>query len=140
MASQRNLNKLPIFAAGTSGRIVGWWKPAKAARWEALGLARREYDATTGKLIGYRELSGAELKNESLQPLMEMPALMDADQMELNLGRSATRGLSEQRRVDRVGVTGCLEDRIERVQAKVRVYQNVGAARGDILRAWPLMA
>jgi hypothetical protein len=105
-----------------------------------LGLARREYDATTGKLIGYRELSGAELKNESLQPLMEMPALMDADQMELNLGRSATRGLSEQRRVDRVGVTGCLEDRIERVQAKVRVYQNVGAARGDILRAWPLMA
>jgi hypothetical protein len=29
------------------------------------------------------------------------------------------------------------EDEVERVQATVRVYAVVGAARGEILRAWP---
>ena len=58
-------------------------------------------------------------------------------EMELNLARSRTRGLRELDRMKRIADGEAPEDEVERVQAKVRVYAVVGAARGDILRAWP---
>ena len=71
---------------------------------------------------------------------MQVAAAMDADQSELNVGVSATRGLTELRRLERAQTTGGMEDLVERIQAKVRIYRNVGSARGDILRVWPLTA
>lgn len=110
----------------------------------AAGEWRAIHDEFTGELIGFQPIAGEEQRGDRDMPSQYSPATISAAEMQANageLGRSRTAGLAE---LDRIGrrdrLTGHLlpaEDFIERAVAKIRVFPNVGAAKGDILRAWP---
>lgn len=98
------------------------------------GKARRRYDDYSGELIGYTlGLAGRNERGDYDVRSLASSASISAREMDENLMPSRTRGMSEDRRM----LEKQPEDRVERVQAKVRVYAIVGAAPGDILRAWP---
>ncbi|MDR3741613.1 MAG: hypothetical protein P4L40_21550 [Terracidiphilus sp.] len=104
---------------------------------ERLGIWRREYDPTTGEWIGWRVLGEEARKVDSDLCTMHSTAAISANEMQTNAERSATYGLREEQRLERMASGRQPEDRVERVQAKVRVYAVIGSAQGDILRVWP---
>lgn len=104
---------------------------------ERLGVWRREYDPTTGEWIGYRVIGKEARKVDSdLQTMHSTPSI-SASEMQINVARSRTAGLTEPHRLERAVAGRLPEDKVERVQAKVRVYAHIGPAKGDILRVWP---
>jgi hypothetical protein len=63
------------------------------------------------------------------------PAAINVSEMQVNAGchgRSRTRGMCEDRRLERRNP----EDAIERTMAKVAVWPLVGPRKGDVIRAW----
>lgn len=109
-----------------------------------LGVMRRVLDGA-GNHIGYQPVAPAAARMDMDVPSQPSPVTIMRGQMEMNaVGRSRTMGMSEAKRLERAasidpntGKHRDAEDRIERVQRKVQVYARVGAAKGDILRAWP---
>jgi len=126
-----------VFRAGDGFAVLTRISVEKAQRREAMGIYRREYDNATGELLGFR-LVQADLRkvDQDVKSIASRPSIA-LREMEINLARSGTRGMSEERRLERIGRGKAPEDVVERVQAKVRVYAVIGAARGDILRVWP---
>jgi len=121
-----------------SENVLGWRmiRMTDMARGDAQVMAgnwRRVYETLTGMLIGFQVVQASTARGEYDMPSIPTPAAMSAREMELNCARSRTAGLSEDQRAE----LRFPEDKIERVQAKVRVYAQIGAARGDILRVWP---
>jgi hypothetical protein len=128
---------LPLFSAESEStcRIVRRVSPEEAEKCEALGLWERRYDENSGELMGYRL---AARRDDSDKPTAGWtPAAISANEMELNTEYSRTSGLPEFMRLKREKEGFPAEDRIERVQCKVLVWPLVGAAKRDILRAWP---
>lgn len=128
---------LPLFSAESEStcRIVRRVSPEEAEKMEALGVWERRYDQYSGELMGYRL---APRRDDSDMPTAgRTPAAISADEMELNCERSATSGMPEILRLKREKEGRSAEDHIERVQCKVFVWPLVGAAKKDILRAWP---
>lgn len=135
--------RYPVFAAGSGYAIVRRLAAAEAEMQERLQLLVRAYDPSSGALLGFRVASGLSEGDCDL-PSLRTTAGISRREMEMNAmaifidGRSRTRGLRELERLERARNGYAPEDEIERVQAKVRVYPLVGAARGDIKRAWPV--
>jgi hypothetical protein len=107
------------------------------------GRFRHVHEEITGKLIGYQIVGTAEQRGDQDIPSQASCASISSREMDANaglMGRSRTEGRSEDQRVRRDPHTSHLlpmEDFVERTQAKVRVFAHVGAAKGDILLAWP---
>lgn len=102
----------------------------------ARGLWREIFSESTCELVGFQMLSTEALKGDESMRSVHAPASIVKNEMEANAGlrgRSQTAYLCEDYRLERSRP----EDFIERTQAKVFVWPNVGAERGDILRAWP---
>jgi len=100
------------------------------------GTWREVYSDSTCELIGFQLLSTEALKGDESIPSMRSTASIREHEIEANAGLcgcSYTSRLAEDLRLERKRP----EDFIERTEAKVRVWPNVGAERGDILRAWP---
>lgn len=108
-----------------------------AERMERLGIWRREYDCCTGAVACYRLCAPEEGRGDADVLSQCSPTAISAPEMELNCSRSQTRGLTEVRRLERAQCGKAPEDRVERVQAKVRVWAQVRPAKRDILRVWP---
>ena len=136
MAGRTRGRRFPVFPS-EGRKVIRWSTVADASIYEELGVWRREYDTQTGALDGFR-LVGAETNkvDSDLRSIPSVPAI-DMASMELYVGKSRTRGLREAERLKLIKNGEAPEDKIERVQAKVRVYRMVGAAKGDILIAWP---
>jgi len=133
---RRRERSFPVFAS-QGRKVIRRTSRVVAEIYEALGVWRREYDTQTGELIGFR-LAGAEIdKVDGDLRSRETGAGICAEEMELNLRRSRTRGLRERDRLKLIKDGEFPEDEVERAQAKVRVYRLVGATQGDILQAWP---
>jgi hypothetical protein len=134
---RRRERDFPVFP-NEGRKIIRRTTRAHAEIYEALGIWRREYDGQTGELVGFR-LVGAELHkgDADLRSLMTSASISEKE-MQLNVGRSRTYGLREVDRMKLIKDGELPEDEVERTQAKVRVYPLIGAAQGDILRAWPL--
>ena len=130
-------NVMKVFPAEGGFRVLTRANAQMGAQHEKLGIWRREYDPTTGEWIGYRVIGEEARKVDADLRSMRSTAAISANEMEINLARSRTFGLCEQDRLQRVARGQQPEDRAERVQAKVRVYAVIGAAKGDILRVWP---
>jgi hypothetical protein len=128
---------IKVFPSGGGFRVIRAVSREKAEMLEAMGAWRREYDSSTGALLGFRVIGAEAKKMDSDLRSIETTSGIDDWEMELNVERSRTRGLSEMQRMELVKACAEPEDAIERVQAKVRVYAVIGAARGDILRVWP---
>jgi hypothetical protein len=111
---------------------------------EALGFWERVYDRYTGELMGFRMKARKEVDDSALKS-QPTPAAIAPAEMELNAfaqagftdARSHTARLKEADRLSREKSGREPEDKIERTLAKVIVWPKVGAAKGDILRAWP---
>ena len=101
---------------------------------------RREYDKTTGAMIGFRMVGAETNKVDSDLPHSFTSVAISKTEMEVNAAgtrSSHTFRLTEPDRLARIKNGLPPEDAAERTIAKVRVYNQVGAARGDILRVWP---
>lgn len=109
----------------------------QAIKKEAEGTCRRVYDTATGELRGLQLIAPEETQVDRDLPSMPSSCTVMAWEMDLNLERSRTVGLTEDRRLERVASHWPPEDQAERVQAKVRMIPVLGTARGDILRVWP---
>lgn len=138
--------RLMLYGAHTTlgWRIVRSIQFEEGERRVACGAFRRVHDSVTGKLLGYQVVGTAEARGDRDLPSMASPAAISAREMQANageLGRSRTRGLAEEDRLSRRdqknGRLLPAEDFVERTVAKIRVFPLIGAARGDILRAWP---
>lgn len=132
--------RFKVFAADAGRRVIQRTSEQNALIYEQLGVWRREYDNQTGELIGFR-LIGAEVSkvDSDLQHCFTSVAISKTE-MEVNaMGKRAshTFRLTEPDRLARIKNGLPPEDAAERTLAKVRVYRHVGAAKGDILRAWP---
>jgi len=127
---------------------LGWSVSRRIAKAEGergveRGSFRRVYDAITNGLLGYQMIGTAEQRGD--QDISSQPSSASISMREVLanaglMGASRTQGRAEDERARRDERTGRLlpmEDFIERAAAKVRVYPHVGAAQGDILRAWP---
>jgi hypothetical protein len=130
--------RMPVFPADVSRgwRVVRRASVAQCEQQADRGLWARIHDEVTGQLIGYQMLDVYGQRGDFDLESMRTQASISLRELEANaglLGRSKTRGLSEDRRLARA----VPEDAIERAQAKVRVWPLVGAACGDILRVWP---
>lgn len=132
----------PVFAPDGSSKKVHFATAAEAEIFEAREIWRREYDTSSGFQIGFRVV-GYEVKRVDMDlRSSEVPVTLTREQIEAVsgcMGRSRTFGLREDLRAQLVrdGEIDSPEDFIERTGAKFRVYPHVGAAKGDILRAWP---
>lgn len=137
MSKNAATRKMKVFRAEGGFSVLTRVTLEQAQMREKMGIYRSEYDSSTGNLLGYR-LIGQDLRkvDSDLRSTRSCPTITRVE-MEMNLGRSRTRGLSEQRRLERIGRGEVPEDAVERVQAKVRVYVHVTAVKGDILRVWP---
>lgn len=137
--------KLKVFPDDGSFRVIRMERREHAEQLVMCETLRPEFDQRTGELLGYRVLGAGARKVDSDRKSMRSSASISGPnpktrrpgEMELNCERSRTEGCSEsiRRKMEADGYPA--EDRIERVRAKVRVYAQVGAARGDILRVWP---
>ena len=127
---------LPVFP-GEGRKVIRRTTQVAAEAYEALGLWRREYDTQTGELQGYRLVRAEIEKVDGNLKSIKTQAGISMKEMELNLCRSQTRGLREIDRLQLIKDGEAPEDEVERIQAKVRVYPFVGAAKGGILQAWP---
>jgi hypothetical protein len=109
----------------------------------AAGLWRRVYESVSLKHVGYQPLGADRLTDEDLHSMQQSSACITADEMELIAGvafkgsRSMTFGMDEVARTERITRGLAPEDEVERAVAKFRVWNKVGSAKGDILRAWP---
>lgn len=113
--------------------------------YERAGMWRREYDSVSGRMLGYRvvgidlDRGDEDLRIAHVRPTLggPNPKTGRIGDIELCLFRSRTFGLPEFRRQQLIDRGYAPEDRVERVRANSRVYREVGAAKGDILRVWP---
>lgn len=139
MSKQAKSREFRVFAADCD-RVVQRASAQQAEIYERSGVWRRDYDTTTGELKGFR-LIGCEHRRVDMDlRSQQTPATLTKAAMETIAGCngiSRTIGLREDRRLDRIRRGQSPEDQIERDLAKFRVYPHVGAAKGDILRAWP---
>jgi hypothetical protein len=109
----------------------------------AQGVWRRVNDEL-GNHIGYQILSAAAHRVDLDLPSRPQPVSITAAQSELNAytvftdGSSRTAGMTEERRMERAARGLDPEDEVERLQMKISVFKKLGAARGDIIRVWPL--
>jgi hypothetical protein len=107
----------------------------EAEKFEALGIWERRYDTYSGELMGFRITARSD---DTDKPTAGWSAAaISANEMELNTEYSRTFGLPEMMRLKREKEGLPAEDHIERVQCKILVWPLVGAAKHDILRAWP---
>lgn len=118
-------------------RIIRKVSLAEGLKHEARGAWRRKYDPITGTLIGFELLSTAEQRGDRDLRSLPSSATISRREMELNVERSRTAGLNEERRLERAANHGLPEDQVERVQCKVKIYSYIKSKRGDILRVWP---
>lgn len=109
---------------------------AEAEMLEKLGSVTPVFDSQAG-LLGFRACGGMLEKMDSDLKSIRLAAMMTEPQMEMNVGRSQTRGLREAGRLQLIKDGKPPEDAIERVQAKIRVWGRIGSSKGDILRVWP---
>jgi hypothetical protein len=109
----------------------------RAERLETRGVYRREYCPSTGVLLGFRVVGYEARKIDSDLKSMPSTASISSSEMNLNVERSRTYGMREEERLSRIKSGRDPEDKVERVQAKVRVYAIVGPGKRDILRVWP---
>jgi hypothetical protein len=139
--SGRQNSKLLLYGANTTlgWRILRTIYPREGERGVERGTMREVYDQINGHLIGYQVLGASQQRGDQDLPSTPSAASISFSEMQINAGtafekgKSHTAGLPEHRRTER----HIPEDRIERVQRKVSVFARVGAAKGDILRAWP---
>lgn len=126
-----------VFPADGGFRVIDRISREEAELRVRMEVLAPVFDQLNGTHLGYR-IAGADLNqvDADLQSI-HTPAAISRREMELNLERSRTRGLSEGRRLERLKNGELPEDQIERVQAKVRVYAAIGSGKGDILRVWP---
>jgi hypothetical protein len=141
MATMMRARKsIKVFPADGGFRVLWFVTIEHAEQKEQLGIWRPEYDSVTGCFLGMRIVGGVERKVDADLRSTPMPAALTRAEMETVAGcrgRSHTIGRREQQRLEEIA-RGCSpEDRIERTLAKFRVYDKVGAAKGDILKAWP---
>lgn len=129
--------EIKVFASGGGMQIVRRVELATAERLEMQGAWRREYCPHSGMLLGFRIVGLEHRRVDSDLRSMPSSQSITRPEMELNVMRSHTCGLGEERRMERLANGALPEDQVERVQAKVRVYPHLTAARGDILRVWP---
>lgn len=135
-------NQLPVYSADTSlgWSVARWASIAKGDEMALAGKWRAERDGF-GALIGYRIIASHQRDEEI--PSKPSSAGIVRREMEINAGLrgvSRTAGMSEDKRLGRKNLRSGKaepEDAVERVQAKVRVYGNVGSKSKDILRVWP---
>lgn len=129
--------ELKVFKDGGGYRIDRRSSREQAEMFEALGVWRREYDPSTGALLGFRIIGVEACRGDvDLKTILTTPTISPRE-MDLNVSYSQTFGMRELERMERLKAGKVPEDAAERVQAKVRVYPHVGAAKGDILRVWP---
>lgn len=103
----------------------------------ARGVWRKVVDEA-GNHIGYQPVAPAAARVDMDVRSQPSSAAISLREMKVNAeATSRTDGLPEQRRNERIAAGKAPEDLAERVRRKVQVYASVGAARGDILRAWP---
>ncbi len=137
MPSVSKKQPLKVYAAEGGDRIIARTDLRTAELHEKAGAWRREFDSQTGALKGFR-IVGVEMRRVDMDlPSMRTSAAISREEMELNLAHSHTKGLREADRLALEVNHRAPEDRVERVQAKVRVYAVMGPAKGDILRVWP---
>lgn len=140
--SGRQNSKLLLYGANTTlgWRILRTIYPREGERGVERGTMREVHDSITGHLLGYQVLGANEQRGD--QDLASQPstAAISRSEMEINAfarfedGKSHTAGLSEDRRAAR----RVPEDRVERVQQKVLMFERrIGPAKGDVLRVWP---
>jgi len=132
-----NPNHYYLYGSDARGwRVIRRVRLDTGRRQCARGVWREIYSQSTCELVGFQLLSVELLKgDESLETIGSTAAIRE-DEMEANAGlcgRSHTAHLCEDYRLERKRP----EDFVERTQAKVSVWPNVGAERGDILRVWP---
>lgn len=139
MAKQPKSREFRVFAADCD-RVLQRASAQQAEIYERSGIWRREYDGVTGAHIGFRVI-GREMRRVDMDlRTMQTPATLTKAAIETIAGcrgSSHTAHLSEADRLERVRNGRAPEDQIERDLAKFEVYPFVGAAQGDILRAWP---
>ena len=146
MAHRGRSQKLgfPLFSADSESKccIIRRVRMEEAEKMEALGVWERRYDQYSGELIGFRMVASF-IDDRKVMHSKPTPAAICASEMEVNAftkfrdGRSRTARLSELDKLKRIHDGLPPEDHIERTYRKVLVFPYVGAAKGDILRAWP---
>jgi hypothetical protein len=133
-----------LFTPESAGacRVIRRVSHEEALEKEALGFWERVYDGCSGELMGFR-LKARQEDDSSMQSQPTSAAIV-ASEMELNAfarvfrdAQSHTIRLKEEDRLSREKRGADAEDKAERTMAKVFVWPKVGAAKGDILRAWP---
>jgi hypothetical protein len=132
--------ELKVFHAEGGFRVMTRVSLMHAELCERMGAWRREYDTGTGDLLGFRVIGPEARKGDVEIRSVQTTATISKAEIEMNIGmagRSKTYGLCEMDRLERLKAGELPEDRIERTIAKVRVWPMVGAAKGDVVRAWP---
>lgn len=139
--------KFHVYAAET---ILGWRVVQKASgsrgdEMVARGLWR-EVCNEQYEHIGYQVLVPG-MSKDVIMPSQPSSTGIARHEMEVNAGAcmsgggSKTAGLQEDKRISRKhlrsGKVLPPEDVVERIQAKVRVWPDVTAAKHDVLRVWP---
>lgn len=139
MGKAKGDKKVLLFAAGPGMRVIRKVEMDQAARMEAAGAWLPVFDGMTARLEGYRVVGDAERK-------------VDADVRSRQTAATITRGVMERNAMatrltlGQIGRTARFlekqdgrrpESSMLRDQAMVLVYAQVGAAKGDVLRAWP---
>jgi hypothetical protein len=138
--SKRSKNQLPVFPGDGSFRELRRERRERAEQLVLRELLRPEFDTKSGALIGYRVL-GVELRKVDTDlKSIRTRVLPGAAEMQLNLERSATEGLSERMRREREANGKDPEDRVERLHATLAVLPYIRDVKGDIRRLWPKRA
>lgn len=125
-----------VFPAGGGYAVIRRVSLQQAEAMEAREVCRRDYDRSTGELLGFRVIGIEHRKMDSELRSTPTTPEISVGEMEMNVLRSRTYRLNEEMRLKLIKDGEMPEDAIERAQAKIRVYPLVGAAKGDILRVW----
>ena len=99
-------------------RVIRMVEFARGDREVARGNWRPVDDPVTGQQIGFQVLSASTARGDHDVPSMHTAAAITAREMVMNCERSRTFGLSEDQRAE----LRFPEDRIERVQMKIRAW------------------
>jgi hypothetical protein len=126
-----------VFAAEGGQRVIQRTSARNAEIYEKAGIWRREYCTRTGMLLGFRVIGVEMRKVDADLRSIQSSVTISAAEMEQNLQHSRTEGMPERMRVELIANQQAPEDAVERIRMKIRVYPQVGAAKGDILKAWP---
>lgn len=134
-----NLKRYCLFPAYSTDhwRVICKVSLAQAVAHEARGAWKRVFDPVSAELIGFQLVAPDEKRVDADVRSIHTTAAISCAEMERNTELSRTAGLPETYRLERMAQHRAPEDAVERVQAKVRVYAVLGAAKGDILRVWP---